>query len=199
MIKKQIILAGVGGQGVLFASRVFSGWGLKLGLNVLGSETHGMSQRGGSVLSHLKLGDFHSPLIRIGAADILYSFAEQETYRSLRFLKNGGVCFVNLEDPKHFDPAILSHLKERDTGFLTFDASGAAAQIGFVRSANIVLIGYSVGTGLVPFEYEDIKSVLISVSRPENLDLNLKAFEIGVQQGSNEQIRAKAKEETNGI
>jgi indolepyruvate ferredoxin oxidoreductase beta subunit len=186
MIKKQIILAGIGGQGVLFASRVFSEWGLKLGLNVKGSETHGMSQRGGSVLSHLKLGDFHSPLIRTGAADILYSFAKQETFRSLKYLKKGGVCFVNLKDPRHFDPAIFSHLKEKEIDFLTLDASEAAARIGFARSANIVLIGYSVGTGLVPFEYGDIKSVLESVSRPENLDLNLKAFEIGVQQGSNE-------------
>ena len=186
MIKKQIILAGIGGQGVLFASRVFSELGLRMGLNVLGSETHGMSQRGGSVLSHLKLGHFHSPLIRTGAADILYSFAEQETYRSLKFLRKGGVCFVNLKDLRHFDPVILSHLKEEEIDFFSFDASGAAARIGFARSANIVLIGYSVGTGLVPFEYNDIKSVLESVSRPEDLDLNLKAFEIGVQQGSNE-------------
>jgi len=186
MIKTQIILAGIGGQGVLFASRIFSELGLKLGLNVLGSETHGMSQRGGSVLAHLKLGDFHSPLIRTGAADILYSFAEEETYRSLKFLKSGGVCFVNLKDPKCFDPAILSHLEGKEIGFLSFDAGEAAATIGFTRSANIVLIGYSVGSGLVPFEYDDIKSVLESVSRPENIETNLKAFEIGIRQGSNE-------------
>ena len=185
-IKRQIILAGIGGQGVLFASRVFSELGLKRGLNVLGSETHGMSQRGGSVLSHLKLGDFHSPMIRTGAADILYSFAEQETFRSLKYLKKGGLCFVNLKDPRYFQPEILSHLEEKEISFLAFDASEAAVRIGFARAANIVLIGYSVGTGLVPFEYGDIKSVLESVSRPENLDLNLKAFEIGVQHGSNE-------------
>lgn len=186
MIKTQIILAGIGGQGVLFASRIFSELGLKLGLNVLGSETHGMSQRGGSVLAHLKLGDFHSPLIRTGAADILYSFAEEETYRSLKFIKNSGVCFVNLKDPRSFDPAILSHLKGKKIGFKTYDASEAAAQIGFVRSANILLIGYSIGTGLMPFGYDDIKSVLKSVSRPKDFEMNMKAFEIGVQKGSNE-------------
>jgi len=186
MIKTQIILAGIGGQGILFASRIFSELGLKLGLNVLGSETHGMSQRGGSVLAHLKLGDFHSPLIRTGAADILYSFAEEETYQSLKFLKNGGVCFVNLKDSKRFDPAILSYLKGKDIVFRAFDAGEAASQIGFVRSANIVLIGYSVGSGLVPYKCDDIKSVLESVSQPENLEMNLKAFEIGLRQGSNE-------------
>jgi len=186
MIKTQIILAGIGGQGVLFASRIFSELGLKLGLNVLGSETHGMSQRGGSVLSHLKLGDFHGPLIRTGAADILYSFAEEETYRSLKFLKNGGICFVNLKDPKRFDPAILSYLEGKDIVFRAFDAGEAASRIGFARSANIGLIGYSVGSKLVPFEYDDIKSVVESVSRPKALEMNLKALEIGIRQGSDE-------------
>lgn len=183
MIKKQIILAGIGGQGVLFASRIFSELGLRLGLNVLGSESHGMSQRGGSVLSHLKLGEFHSSLIRTGAADILYSFAVEETYRSLKFLKNRGVCFVNLKDPKLFDPVILSHLQEKDIDFKAYDAGEAAAQIGFPRSANIALVGYSVGTGLVPFEYEDVKSVLESVSRTRDIEINLTAFETGFQEG----------------
>jgi len=185
MINTQIILAGIGGQGVLFASRIFSELGLKMGLNVLGSETHGMSQRGGSVLAHLKLGDFHSPLIRTGAADILYAFAEEETYRTLKFLKNGGVCFVNLENPGRFDPGVLSHLESKGIGFKTCDAGEAAAKIGFMRSANIVLIGYSVGTGLVPFLYDDIKSVLETVSWPEVLQTNLKAFDTGVRYGSN--------------
>jgi indolepyruvate ferredoxin oxidoreductase beta subunit len=183
MIKTQIILAGIGGQGILFASRIFSRLGLNLGLNVLGSETHGMSQRGGSVLAHLKLGGFYSPLIRIGSADFLYSFAEEETYQSLKFLKNGGVCFVNLDDPKRFDPDVLSHLQGKKIQFRAFDAAEAASQIGFVRSANIVLIGYSVGSGLVPFQYDDVKSVLETVSRKKDLDVNLEAFEIGFQQG----------------
>jgi indolepyruvate ferredoxin oxidoreductase beta subunit len=186
MIKTQIILAGIGGQGILFAARIFSELGLKLGVDVLGSEAHGMSQRGGSVLAHLKLGDFYSPLIRAGSADILYSFAEEETYRSLKFLRSGAVCFVNLKDPGRFNPAILSHLKGKNIDLRTFDAAEAASRIGFVRSANIVLIGYSVGTGLVPFVYDDVKSALGTVSRPDNLEINLKAFDIGVQQGSNE-------------
>jgi indolepyruvate ferredoxin oxidoreductase beta subunit len=185
MIKTQIILAGIGGQGILFAARIFSELGLKLGVDVLGSETHGMSQRGGSVLAHLKLGDFHSPLIRAGAADILYSFAYEETYRSLKFLKSGGVCFVNLEDPGRFDQAILTHLNQKGIDFRAFDAAKVASQMGFIRSANIALIGYSVGTGMVPFVYDDIKSALEAVSRPENLEMNLIALDTGRQQGSN--------------
>jgi indolepyruvate ferredoxin oxidoreductase beta subunit len=181
MIKTQIIIAGIGGQGVLFASRIFSELGLRLGLDVLGSEIHGMSQRGGSVVAHLKLGGFHSSLIRTGAADIFYSFSEEETYRSLRFLKNGGVCFVNLKDPKSFDPAILSYLKQKRIVFRSIDAGEGASRMGFSKSANIVLIGFSVGSGLVPFGYADTISVLASVSRKKDREMNLKAFEFGFE------------------
>jgi indolepyruvate ferredoxin oxidoreductase beta subunit len=182
-MKVQIILAGIGGQGILFSSKVFSELALKLGLDVMGSETHGMSQRGGSVIAHLKLGKFQSPVIRTGTADILYSFEENETYRTLRFLRRGGVCFVNLEDPGRFDPKVLNHLKKSGVTFRSFDASGAALRIGSIMSTNIVLIGYSVGTGLVPFKHEDLRNVLESVSQKKNLEINLKAFEIGVREG----------------
>lgn len=182
-MKVQIVLAGVGGQGVLFSSKIFSELGLKMGLNIMGSETHGMSQRGGSVIAHLKLGQFQSPVIRTGAGDILYSFEESETYRNLKFLRRGGVCFVNLSNPDRFDNKILDYLKSKEITFRTCDASGVASTIGSILAANIVLIGYSVGIGLVPFKYEDLRYVLELVSKKKNLEMNLKAFEIGVREG----------------
>lgn len=182
-MKVQIILAGIGGQGILFSSKIFSELGLKLGLDIMGSETHGMSQRGGSVIAHVKLGKFQSPVIRTGTADILYSFEENETYRTLKFLKRGGMCFVNLEDPGRFDQKVLDYLKEKEITFRSFDASGAASKISSVMFANILLIGYSVGTGLVPFNTEDLRYVLESVSKKKNLEINLKAFEIGLREG----------------
>lgn len=185
-MKAQIVLAGVGGQGILFASRIFSELALRLKLNVTGSETHGMSQRGGSVVAHLKLGNFYGPIIREGAADILYSFEKKETYKTLRFLRGGGICFANLDDLGRFDPKVLNHLKNKKIVFKAFDANREASAIGFVRSANIVLIGYSVGTGLVPFKQGDIRSVLELVSRKEDLEMNMRAFEVGVQQGRSE-------------
>jgi len=179
----QIILAGIGGQGILFSSKVFSELGLKMGLDIMGSETHGMSQRGGSVTAHLKLGKFQSPLIRKGAADILYSFEENETYRTLHFLKSGGICFVNLESVDQFNKSILKLLKEKRIKFRAYDATGVGSKIGSIRSANIALIGYSVGTGLVPFKYEDLRSVIELVSRKKNLKVNLKALDAGFQEG----------------
>jgi indolepyruvate ferredoxin oxidoreductase beta subunit len=91
----KLILSGIGGQGVLFATSVFSETALSLGYDVLGSETHGMSQRGGSVISHLKIGAYESPLVRQGTADVLLAFDEDEAYRTLGFLTRGGLCFVN--------------------------------------------------------------------------------------------------------
>ncbi len=179
----QIILAGIGGQGILFSSKVFSELGLKMGLDIMGSETHGMSQRGGSVIAHLKLGKFQSPLIRKGAADILYSFEENETYRTLHFLKRGGICFVNLESADQFNKSIMKFLKEKEITFRAYDATGAASKIGSIRSANIALIGYSTGTGLVPFTYKDLRYVLETVSRKKNLRINLMALDAGFQEG----------------
>ena len=182
-MKVQIILAGIGGQGILFSSKIFSELGLKLGLDIMGSETHGMSQRGGSVVAHLKLGHFQSPMIRAGTADILYSFEESETYRNLKFLRCGGMCFVNLASVDQFDTKVLNYLKKKEIKFRAFDASGAALKIGSILVANIVLISYSVGTGLDPFKYEDLRYVLELVSRKKNLKINLKALDAGYQEG----------------
>ena len=179
----QIILAGIGGQGILFSSKIFSELGLKLGLDIMGSETHGMSQRGGSVIAHLKLGKFQSPMIRTGTADILYSFEENETYRTLKFLRRGGLSFANLVSLDQFDKKVLDYLKKKEITFRSYDASGVASKIGSIRSANIVLIGYSIGTGLVPFKREDLRYVLELASRKKDLEMNLKAFEVGLKEG----------------
>lgn len=181
--KLQIVFAGVGGQGILFSSKIFSEMGLRLGLNVMGSETHGMSQRGGSVIAHLKLGDFYSPLIQVGNADILYSLEEVETYRALKFLKRGGLCFVNIKVEDRFDRSVLNYLNGKDITFLAFDASGTALKTGSLMSANIVLIGFSVGTRLVPFKYKDMREVLKSISPEKQLEINLKAFDRGFKEG----------------
>jgi indolepyruvate ferredoxin oxidoreductase beta subunit len=182
-MKTQMILAGVGGQGILFSSKIFSELGLKLRLKVVGSEIHGMSQRGGSVLAHLKLGAFYSPLIRTGTADFLYSFEKNETYNALKFIKKGGVCFVNLPSEDRFQPKIIDYLKTKQIEFKAFDASEEAIKTGSIRVANIVLIGYSVGTGLVPFQERDLKSVLRAVSRQGDLEKNLRAFRAGLRAG----------------
>ncbi len=182
-MKVQIILAGIGGQGILFLSKILAELGLRSGLDVIGSEIHGMSQRGGSVIAHLKLGKFSSPLIREGAADFLYVLEINEGYRALPFLKQGGVIFANLSEREEFNEKILNHLKKGKIVIKKYDANLAASQVGLLRSSNVALIGYSVGTGLVRFRYSDVKEVIVSLSRQGDVNLNLKALEAGWKEG----------------
>nr|NJM02148.1 hypothetical protein [Desulfobacula sp.] len=84
------VLSGLGGQGILFMTKVFAAAALEKGYNVLGAETHGMAQRGGSVVSHLRVGEARSSLVRAGAADFLISMDESEAYRYLPYLKKAG-------------------------------------------------------------------------------------------------------------
>lgn len=182
----QIILSGIGGQGILFTSKIFSEWGRMNGVGVMGAETHGMSQRGGSVIAHLKLGNFMSPMVKSGSADILYSFDKNEAYRSLGYVKQGGLCFVNLGGSEQFDKTILDHLERKKIKLFVFDAGSLALEIGAKRSANIILIGYSAGTGLMPFGEKDLQRVIQSVSPERIIEKNLEAFQRGVEAGKSQ-------------
>lgn len=175
----QVILAGVGGQGILFATRIFSELALAQGYDVIGSETHGMAQRGGSVVSHLKIGDYSSPLVRQGTADILFSFDRDEAYRTLGFLKRGGLCFVNSPREDFWDAGIKAYLEENEIRAYSFPADKVALALGAPRSANLALIGYALSTPDVPFTYEDIKETIVRVSPPRFRDVNLQAFDTG--------------------
>ena len=182
-MRVQIVMAGIGGQGILFLSKIFSHLGLNRGLNVLGSETHGMSQRGGSVTAFIKIGDFHSALIRAGSADFLYSLEFEEMYRALQYIRKGGVCFVNLSSLKRFAPEILDYLQRRKIQILAFDASQTALEQGSVLSTNIALLGYSVGTGLIPYKRDEIERILSSLSTEKNRAVNLCVFDAGYAAG----------------
>ena len=185
----QIILAGVGGQGVLFATRVFAQLAMAKGFPVIGSETHGMSQRGGSVVSHLKIGQFNSPLIGTGTADILYSFEKTESYRSLHFLKGatergrGGLCFINAPDQGFMDPQIRTYLKQRGVGIYALAADAIAQELGSPLSSNLVLIGFSLAYPSFPFEYEDLRKTVKGVSPSGFRKMNLAVLERGYCEG----------------
>jgi len=188
-MKVQIILAGVGGQGVLFATRVFAQMAIGKGFPVIGSETHGMSQRGGSVVSHLKIGEFTSPLIGTGTADIVYSFEENESYRSLHFLKGatgkgqGGLCFINAPDEGFMDRQIQAYLRDRGIAIYVLGADAVAQELGSPLSSNIVLIGFSCAHPSLPFLYEDLRETVRSMSPSGFREANLAVLERGYQEG----------------
>ena len=94
----KLILSGLGGQGVVFLTRLLAQTAISLEHQVMVSETHGMSQRGGSVMSHLRVGGGEAPLIRKGTADVLIALEANETVRNLSYLRQGGTVFVNSEN-----------------------------------------------------------------------------------------------------
>lgn len=180
----QIVIAGVGGQGILFTSKVFYRTGLRLGMPVLGSETHGMSQRGGSVASYVKLGSFESPMIFGWSADVLYSMELNETYRNLAFIRRGGLCFANLKERSLLDGGVLSCLDSNRIALHTYDADRKALELGSILLANILLTGFSAGTGALPLDSGVIRSVIEEVSGEKYRKGNLEAFDIGFDAGS---------------
>ncbi|MFH1573799.1 MAG: indolepyruvate oxidoreductase subunit beta [Acidobacteriota bacterium] len=146
-----ILLVGVGGQGILLASEILAETFMLAGFDVKKSEIHGMAQRGGSVVSHVRFGEeVFSPLVPEGEGDILFGFELMETYRALPLLKKGGAVVANnLRIPP---PAVLigqdvypedlaGRIRDRFPDFLLVDGQKLAAEAGDVRTANTALLG----------------------------------------------------------
>jgi indolepyruvate ferredoxin oxidoreductase beta subunit len=133
-VREQILVSGVGGQGVLFVTRLLADAAIGKGARVLTSETHGMAQRGGVVVSHLKIGDFASPLIRAGRADGLLVLKEENLSAHFRFLRPGGWAVANSKPgPGKAFPFPVHAV----------DADGIAAAGGNPQGANLVLLGFA--------------------------------------------------------
>lgn len=185
----QMIMSGVGGQGVLLLTRVFSEVALKEGSSIIGSEDHGMSQRGGSVITHLKIGDFDSPLVKKGNADILFSLEKNEAYKTLHYLKpstngqNGGLCFINAENTDFMDPEIKAHMKEKGIEVYVFGADRLAREMGSIQSVNIVMIGFASAHPRFPFSQEKLRGAIERVTPPRFKDLSLKIFDKAFAEG----------------
>ena len=188
-MKVQMIISGVGGQGVLLLTRVFSEVALKEGYPIIGSEDHGMSQRGGSVITHLKIGDFDSPLVKKGNADILFSLEKNEAYKTLHYLKpstngqNGGLCFINAASTDFMDPEIKAHLKEKGIEVYIFGADQLAREKGSIQSVNIVMIGLASAHPRFPFSQEKLRGAIERVTPPRFKDLSLGIFDKALTEG----------------
>ena len=167
-VNHQIVISGVGGQGVLFITRLLAEAAIMKGFQVFTSETHGMAQRGGTVLSHLKVGDFSSPLIRPFQADGLIALKSENILQHGSFLKKGAWIFVNSG-------------KKPDTGFdvHAIDADALSLKTGNSKSVNLVLLGFAL-KGLF-CTFEDIKQVLAGQlkGKREMLDASVRALEAG--------------------
>ena len=182
-----ILLVGVGGQGILLASEILSETFMLAGFDVKKSEIHGMSQRGGSVVSHVRYGkEVFSPIVPEGEGDILFGFELLETCRCLPLLKKGATVIAN--DLCIPPPAVLSgkevypeglgeEIRSRFPDFLLVDGLNLATAAGNPRAANTVLLGAVSRRLDVPEEYW--LQALEKMVPPRAFEMNRKAFQAG--------------------
>lgn len=165
-MKQQIVVSGIGGQGVLFLTRVIAQAAVDEGIPVLTSESHGMAQRGGTVLSTLKVGDFAAPLIRTGQADVALFLWENNLPVHQPLLKNDGAILIN---------SGTAGEGER------IDASTIARQMGKAVLANLVLLGRAVNNRALFCSEGQCLAAIEKLAPARFVDQNLQAFQAGMR------------------
>jgi len=187
-----IYLVGVGGQGIITASRIIGDAAISAGKNVLLSETHGMAQRGGSVICTARIGDAYSPLIPDGQADLILSFELLETLRALCKANDNTLVISSTEKIVPLSAStqklryptleeISIQAKKVAKDFVPIEARRLAEDSGVPLSSNVVMVGALAGTGVTGLERRDFeKAIEMNISRwvPENLDAFAKGFQI---------------------
>jgi indolepyruvate ferredoxin oxidoreductase beta subunit len=165
-MKQQIVVSGIGGQGVLFLTRVIAQVAVDQGIPVLTSESHGMAQRGGTVLSTLKVGNFAAPLIRTGQADValLLWDANLPVHRSL--LKDGGALLINSAGDGEGD---------------RIDGSGIARKLGNAVLSNLILLGRAVSRKALFCTEEECIAAIRQLAPAKFVEQNIQAFQIGIK------------------
>ena len=184
---KCIMIVGVGGQGTLLASRILGNVLLSQGFDVKVSEVHGMSQRGGSVVTYVKYGDqVYSPVVNEGEADYILSFERLEAARWLAYLKKDGKMIVNdqrinpmpvITGAMAYPEDILSKLSAKGADILPVDALSLALQAGNSKAVNVVLMG--VLSSIMDFSADVWNAALEATVPARFLELNKTAFELG--------------------
>ncbi|NTU59436.1 MAG: indolepyruvate oxidoreductase subunit beta [Deltaproteobacteria bacterium] len=187
-----ILLSGVGGQGVILASKILSEAALVEGLDIKQSEVHGMSQRGGSVVSHVRIGDaVHSPLVPEGQCDLLAGFEPLEALRFAHWVRPEGLIVYSVD---RINPSTVSagfaqypaDLEEQLKAFpckkVAVPAGDLAEKAGNRKSANVVLVGALAGH--LSFSDETWQKAVSASVPPKLLKLNLEAFELGRKAGA---------------
>ncbi len=182
-----VMIVGVGGQGSLLASKLLGKLLVDEGYDVKVSEVHGMSQRGGSVVTYVRFGDkVYSPIIEEGEADFIVSFEKIEAARWVKYLKKGGKIIVNTQqiDPMpviigaaQYPENVLEEMKSAGVEVDDIDALSLAREAGSSKAVNIVLMGRLAKGFNIPYE-NWIKAIESSVA-PKFVEMNKKAFELG--------------------
>lgn len=189
MDTKSVMIVGVGGQGSLLASRILGNVLLNQGFDVKVSEVHGMSQRGGSVVTYVKYGEkVYSPVIEKGEADIIISFEELESARWIPYLKKDGHLITSVQkiDPMpvitgnmEYPEDINGKISNLGIDIISVDALGLAEQAGTSKASNVVLMG--VLSTKMGFDESVWQNALEQCVPAKFLELNKKAFALGAE------------------
>jgi len=190
MKKYNIIIAGVGGQGVIMAGNIIGEVALVSGYDVKKTDTLGMAQRGGSVISHLRIaGKVFSPLIKQGEADILLAFEKLEAARWSHYLKPGGIAIINnqalpplsvsLGNERYpDDEEIIGTIRQQTENLYIVSGTSKAGELGNIKTLNIFMLGCL--SHFIPFS-KDVWRDCITQNLPSKVvDLNLSAFKAGI-------------------
>ena len=184
--KCDILIAGVGGQGTVLASRLIASAAMKRGFNARTTETIGMAQRGGSVIGHTRIGDeIHSPMIPIGGADLLIAFEPAEAVRNLHYLAPRGMLIVcdnaiqpaaaALSDEPYEVGTMTGFLKENVPGAVIIDGKTLVEQCG--KTLNTALLGAAAQSGALPFDAQALIEIIEEM--PKHRQQNITSFELG--------------------
>lgn len=188
-MKKDILLCGVGGQGTVLASKLIAAAAMAEGNTVHSAETIGMAQRGGSVTSHIRIGEqIGSPLIPSGCADIMVAFEPAEAVRNMSYLKPEGMVIVNTVPvrptteslhPTGYDGVEMVEYLRKKCTCITVSAKELCAPLGSSRFFNIAVLGVLVASGRLGIEKETVKKEIEKRVPERFVESNIKAFEIG--------------------
>ena len=170
----KIVIAGIGGQGVIYATKILAQAALARGERVMVSENHGMSQRGGSVLAHVKIGGSESPLIRRGTADALIAFDRTEALRNLTFARPGGYVFVNSAQP--YEPALQERLQELNIALRMVDVEACVRELGTAAVTNLVVLGFAVAQADWSLTLDDLTAAVRVLGPSRAVELNERAL-----------------------
>ncbi|AKB16412.1 indolepyruvate ferredoxin oxidoreductase beta subunit [Methanosarcina thermophila] len=187
--KFDLLITGVGGQGAILASDIIGKAAVTAGLSIRAAETHGMAQRGGSVVNHIRIGQAYGSMIPKKGADIMLALEPMEAVRYLDFLKDGGVIIVNTQPvvpvtvtsgqakyPEVSD--ILNSLSEKYI-VKAFNADELAFEAGSRLSMNVVMVGAV--SGYLPIPKETLLESIKALVPQKTIEVNLRAFEAGRQ------------------
>jgi len=185
-----ILIAGVGGQGTVLASKILGHVAMAAGFDVKQSEIHGMSQRGGSVVTHVRYGKkIYSPLVAAGNADVIMAFEELEALRYLPYLKKEGLLIVNQQQMlpmpviagnAEYPKNVVEEVTAMGVKVKAASASALAMEQGDARAANVVLLG--ILARHLDFPMELWQDAIRHTVKEKLIDMNLRAFEVGCNQ-----------------